>query len=291
MGETGAWSQFRSAKPLFGDSGSSNFGFGVERDSVWSSNKTGGDWPDFNNAGSAFSTGNGCLPAATAASHQLRSADPLFALAQAVAGSGSSSLMHNNNNYHHNNKQPVISSRPGSAADVYQAMGSLSSAKSGQICDFARVQNILHFKAIFVDNVSPTVTQEQMLDTFSVYGPVVSIAVKPVLGHVATFACVEYADPESPENAVTDAMNNPLLREGVNFDLNQPLSVKFTPSASERRQLSSGCQARSWAQSMIERSGECFEWRFTSSCSLGKNCFRKHIVRHRQIDTLKSFTL
>lgn len=271
MGDS-AWSHFRSAKPLFGDSSSSsgNCGFGVDRDSVWSSNKTGGDWPDFNT--SAFSTGNSCSPL-------LRSADPLFALAQAVAGS---SLLQNNN-------KPV--SRPGSAADVYQAMGSLSSAKSGQICDFARVQNILHFKAIFVDNVSPAVTQEQMMDTFSVYGPVVSIAVKPVLGHVATFACVEYADPESPENAVTDAMNNPLLREGVNFDLNLPLSVKFTPSASERRQLSSGCQARSWAQSMIERSGECFEWRFTSSCSLGKNCFRKHIVRHRQIDTLKSFTL
>ena len=261
-----AWSHFRNAKPLFGDT--SNCGFGVERDSVWSSNKTAeqSGWPDFN--ATAFSSiGNGCT--------QLRlSSDPLFGLGQMVGGGCGSA----------NNKTV---SRPGSAADMHP--GSLS-AKSG-ICDFARVQNILHFKAIFVDNVSAGVTMEKMMETFSVYGLVVAMAVKPVLGNAATFAVVEYADFESPENAVTDAMNNPLLREGVNFDLKQPLSVKFTPSASERRSLSSGCQARSWAQNVIERSGECFEWRFASSCSLGKNCFRKHIVRHRQIDTLKSFTL
>lgn len=259
-----AWSHFRAAKPLFGDTG--NFGFGVERDSVWSSNKSGeqsGGWPDFN-AGAFSSIGNGCS--------QLRlTSDPLFGLGHVVGG-GNKAV-----------------SRPGSAADMHQAVGSLSGKPA--ICDFARVQNILHFKAIFVDNVSAGVTMDKMMETFSVYGPVVSMTVKPVLGNVATFACVEYADYESPENAVTDAMNNPLVREGLNFDLNQPLSVKFTPSASERRSLSSGCQARSWAQSVIERSGECFEWRFASSCSLGKNCFRKHIVRHRQIDTLKSFTL
>lgn len=271
-----AWSHFRpSAKlPLFGDTTSNGFGFGVECDSVWSSNKSAeqsGGWPDFN--ATAFSSiGNGC-------SQRLRLAsDPLFGLGPALVSSCGSIVANN---------KPL--SRPGSAADMHPAVGSLS-AKSG-ICDFARVQNILHFKAIFVDNVSASVTMEKMMETFSIYGPVVGIAVKPVLGNAATFAVVEYTDYESPENAVTDAMNSPLVREGVNFDLKQPLAVKFTPSSAERRSLSSGCQARSWAQNVIERSGECFEWRFASSCSLGKNCFRKHIVRHRQIDTLKSFTL
>lgn len=261
-----AWSHFR---PLL-SAEASNFSFGMERDSVWSTsnnttNEQSGGWPD-------FSAGLN------------RTADPLLGLGH-VLGYGT---------------KATGSSRPVSRSDCAFPPHShpLSSctlspavSKSLTSCDLARVQNILRFKAIFVDNVSPAVTVEKMMSVFSMYGPVVTITVKPVLGHVATFACVEFTDFESPENAVTDAMNNPLVREGLNFDLKVPLSVKFTPSASERRALSSGCQARSWAQSVIERSGECFEWRFASSCSLGRNCVRKHIVRHRQIDTLKSFTL
>jgi len=163
---------------------------------------------------------------------------------------------------------------------------------SSSSCDYARVQNILQFKAVFVDGVSPSVRPEELRQLFSSYGAVVSVEVKPVLGNsTPTFACVEYADFESPENAMTDAMNNPIVREGVNFSSQVPLVVKFTPSGAQRRSLSTGCQARNWAQSIIERSGECFEWRFNSSCSLGKHCFRKHVVKHRQIDTLKSFTL
>lgn len=163
---------------------------------------------------------------------------------------------------------------------------------SSSSCDYARVQNILQFKAVFVDGVSPSVRPEELRQLFSSYGAVVSVEVKPVLGNsTPTFACVEYADFESPENSVTDAMNNPIVREGVNFSSEVPLAVKFTPSGAQRRSLSTGCQARNWAQSIIERSGECFEWRFNSSCSLGKHCFRKHVVKHRQIDTLKSFTL
>ena len=157
--------------------------------------------------------------------------------------------------------------------------------------DFARVQNILQFQAVFVDNVSPVCKPEDLFSIFSVYGRVTGVEVKPVLGNVPTFACIEFADSESPENAVTDAINNPMMKDGINFDLKTPVSVKFTPDRNQRRALSTGCQARNWAQSMIERSGECFEWRFNSSCSLGKNCYRKHIVKHRQIDTLKSFTL
>lgn len=262
-----AWSHFRPAsRPLFSGDSSANFGFGMERDSVWSTsnnttNEQSGGWPDFN---------------ATAFPGLGLRADPLLAFGQGFGSGGRNS-------------------RPGSGQDMHFHPMSSCMSSSGQMAakspDLARVQNILRFKSVFVDNVSPGVTMEQMMSVFSVYGPVVTMAVKPVLGNVATFACVEYADWESPENAVTDAMNNPIVREGLNFDLNHALSVKFTPSASERRALSSGCQARSWAQSVIERSGECFEWRFASSCSLGKNCVRKHIVRHRQIDTLKSFTL
>lgn len=158
-------------------------------------------------------------------------------------------------------------------------------------CDFGRVQNILHFTAILADFVSPHASDESIRAIFSVYGPVVSVDLKPVLGNVSTFACIEFADAESPQNAVTDAINNPIFKEGINFDLKQPLSVKFTPGAQQRRSLSSGIQARSWAKEVIERSGECFEWRFNSSCTLGNLCNRKHIVRHRQIDSLKSFTL
>lgn len=158
-------------------------------------------------------------------------------------------------------------------------------------CDYGRVQNILHFTAILADFVSPHASDQSIRAIFSVYGPVISVDLKPVLGNVSTFACIEFADAESPANAVTDAINNPIFKEMINFDLKQPLSVKFTPGAEQRRSLSSGMQARSWAKEVIERSGECFEWRFNSSCTLGNLCNRKHIVRHRQIDSLKSFTL
>jgi len=183
------------------------------------------------------------------------------------------------------NHRPLSGSGPSTPSPI-PPNSSLSS------CDYARVQNILQFKAVFIDGVSPSVRPEELRQLFSSYGAVVSVEVKPVLGNsTPTFACVEYADFESPENAVTDAMNNPMVREGVNFSSEVPLVVKFTPSGAQRRSLSTGCQARNWAQSIIERSGECFEWRFNSSCSLGKHCFRKHVVKHRQIDTLKSFTL
>jgi hypothetical protein len=152
-----------------------------------------------------------------------------------------------------------------------------------------RVQNILSFQAIFVDNVSPLCKPQDLFNLFSVYGRVTGIEVKPVLGNVPTCACIEFADSESPEYAVTDAINNPMTKEGINFDPKTPLSVKFTPDRNQRRALSTGCQARNWAQSVIEKNRECFEWRFNSSCSLGKNCYRKHIVKHRQIDSLKSF--
>jgi len=162
---------------------------------------------------------------------------------------------------------------------------------NGAPSEVGRVQNILQFKAVLIDNIKPVCKPEELYQVFSVYGCVTGVEIKPVLGNVPTFACIEFMDFISPEYAVTDAMNKPLVKEGVNFDTSAPISVKFTPDRLQRRDLSTGSQARTWAQTIIDKSGECFEWRFNSSCSLGKNCYRKHIVKHRQIDTLKSFTL
>lgn len=213
-----------------------------------------------------------------------------------LLSSRSTAQQHSFSNNHYNNKTIIstsaslLTSSPVNCSSPTSSMSPVLTAL-GSNGDFAvRVQNILSFKAVFVDNVSPLCKPEDLYSLFSVYGRVTGVEVKPVLGNVPTFACLEFADSESPENAVTDAMNNPIMKEGVNFDLKSPISVKFTPDRLQRRALSTGCQARNWAQDVIEKSGECFEWRFNSSCSLGKNCYRKHVVKHRQIDTLKSFT-
>lgn len=154
------------------------------------------------------------------------------------------------------------------------------------------VQNILRFYAIFLDNVHPKTDVSKLVSVFSKYGTIRAVDIKPVLGITSTYACIEFNDHESPERAVTDALNDAITSKlDLVFDLKSPLIVKFTPSSDQRRNLSSGSLAWNWAKTMIERSGECFEWRFNSSCSAGRHCYRKHVVKHRCIDTLKSFSL
>lgn len=157
-----------------------------------------------------------------------------------------------------------------------------------------RVLNILRFKAIFVDNLKPNIDVQSLMMIFGTYGPIISVDIKPALGLTATFAVVEFMDHEAPQKVVTDFLSSPDGLKGkseIMFDLKSPLVVKFTPSLDQRRDLSSGVIARNWAKKMIDRSGECFEWRFSSSCSVGRNCCRKHVVKHRGIDTLKSFSI
>lgn len=154
-----------------------------------------------------------------------------------------------------------------------------------------RVQNILRFYAIFLDNLHPKTDESKLVQIFSKYGTIRDIKIKKVLGVTSTYACVEYNDYESPERAVTDALNDTIPKMDLVFDLKMPLVVKFTPSGEQRRNLSSGSLAWNWAKAMIERSGECFEWRFNSSCSAGRHCYRTHVVKHRCVDTLKSFSL
>ena len=154
------------------------------------------------------------------------------------------------------------------------------------------VQNILRFYAIFLDNLHPKTDVSKLVSVFSKYGTIRAVDIKPVLGITSTYACIEFNDHESPERAVTDALNDAIIPKlDLVFDLKSPLIVKFTPSSDQRRNLSSGSLAWNWAKTMIERSGECFEWRFNSSCSAGRHCYRKHVVKHRCIDTLKSFSL
>lgn len=154
------------------------------------------------------------------------------------------------------------------------------------------VQNILRFYAIFLDNLHPKTDVSKLVSIFSKYGTIRAVDIKPVLGITSTYACIEFNDHESPERAVTDALNDAITSKlDLVFDLKSPLIVKFTPSSDQRRNLSSGSLAWNWAKTMIERSGECFEWRFNSSCSAGRHCYRKHVVKHRCIDTLKSFSL
>lgn len=154
-----------------------------------------------------------------------------------------------------------------------------------------RVQNILRFYAIFLDNLHPKTDVAKLVQVFSKYGTIRAVDIKPVLGITSTYACIEYNDHESPERAVTDALNDAIPKMDLVFDLKMPLVVKFTPSADQRRNLSSGSLAWNWAKTMIEKSGECFEWRFNSSCSAGRHCYRTHVVKHRCVDTLKSFSL
>lgn len=154
-----------------------------------------------------------------------------------------------------------------------------------------RVQNILRFYAIFLDNLHPKTDEGKLIHVFSKYGTIRDVKIKKVLGVTSTYACIEFNDYESPERAVTDALNDAIPKMDLVFDLKSPLVVKFTPSAGQRRDLSSGSLAWNWAKAMIERSGECFEWRFNSSCSAGRHCYRTHVVKHRCVDTLKSFSL
>ena len=165
--------------------------------------------------------------------------------------------------------------------------------------------NILRFKAVFIDNLKHTIDFQTLVSIFGSYGPIFRANIKPTLGAVPTFAVIEFIDYESPQKVLTDHLQSSMAtstgsngeglmtkrKNEIQFDLKTPLVIKFTPSSDQRKALSSGTKARNWAKWMIDNSGECFEWRFNSFCSVGRNCGCKHVVKHRGIDTLKSFNI
>ena len=131
--------------------------------------------------------------------------------------------------------------------------------------------NLLGFMGLYVGNLSPDLTKEQLEKIFSKYG-------EPVKAHRlirSPVAFIKYENTESPRAAIDDLYGKLLPELTLNQD--QPLKLHFDRNDA---QLKADYRPTELPK---EDNGECYGWR-TTVCRRGKSCPKKHITINRGID-------
>lgn len=134
-----------------------------------------------------------------------------------------------------------------------------------------RATNLLGFMGLYVGNLSPDLTKEQLEKIFSKYG-------EPVKAHRlirSPVAFIKYENTESPRAAIDDLYG--LLLPELTLNQDQPLKLHFDRNDA---QLKANYRPTDLPK---EDNGECYGWR-TTVCRRGKSCPKKHIPINRGID-------
>lgn len=134
-----------------------------------------------------------------------------------------------------------------------------------------RATNLLGFMGLYVGNLSPDLTKEQLERIFSKYG-------EPVKAHRlirSPVAFIKYENTESPRAAIDDLFG--VLLPELTLNQDQPLKLHFDRNDA---QLKANYRPTDLPR---EDNGECYSWR-TTVCRRGKSCTKKHIPINRGID-------
>lgn len=134
-----------------------------------------------------------------------------------------------------------------------------------------KATNLLGFMGLYVGNLSPDLTKEQLEKIFSRYG-------EPVKAHRlirSPVAFIKYENTESPRAAIDDLYG--LLLPELTLNQDQPLKLHFDRNDTQLRENYRPTDLPK------EDNGECYGWR-TTVCRKGKSCPKKHIQINRGID-------
>lgn len=134
-----------------------------------------------------------------------------------------------------------------------------------------RATNLLGFMGLYVGNLSPDLTKEQLEKIFSKYG-------EPVKAHRlirSPVAFIKYENTESPRAAIDDLFG--ILLPDLTLNQDQPLKLHFDRNDA---QLKANYRPTELPK---DDNGECYGWR-TTVCRRGKSCTKKHIPINRGID-------
>lgn len=161
-----------------------------------------------------------------------------------------------------------------------------SSEMISSACDGSNSQNkptnIMAYKGLWVCNISPDVTLAYLKRRFRRFGHFTGIQTferRATNGSNIVF--VHYDNPYSPVEAISCLHN--YTGQDLCADPLEPLKLRFAPSMEQSRagQLPTLEQARK----LIERHGECFNWRLSSGCHRGIRCQLKHVPINKEIDS------
>lgn len=136
---------------------------------------------------------------------------------------------------------------------------------------YGRATNLLGFMGLYVGNLSPELSKEQLEKIFSKYG-------EPVKAHRlirSPVAFIKYENTESPRAAIDDLYG--ILLPELTLNPDQPLKLHFDRNDA---QLKANYRPTELPK---EDNGECYGWR-TTVCKRGKSCPKKHIPINRGID-------
>lgn len=142
--------------------------------------------------------------------------------------------------------------------------------------------NIMAYKGLWVCNISPDVTLAYLKRRFRRFGHFTGIQTferRATNGSNIVF--VHYDNPYSPVEAIACLHN--YTGQDLCADPVEPLKLRFAPSMEQSRagQLPTLEQARK----LVERHGECFNWRLSSGCHRGIRCQLKHVPINKEIDS------
>lgn len=149
---------------------------------------------------------------------------------------------------------------------------SSSLSNNQMLSNHGSATNLLGFMGLYVGNLSPDLTKEQLEKIFSKYG-------EPVKAHRlvrSPVAFIKYENTESPRAAIDDLYG--LLLPELTLNQDQPLKLHF-----DRNDAQLKANYRPTELPPEADNGECYGWR-TTVCRRGKNCTKKHIPINRGID-------
>jgi len=153
----------------------------------------------------------------------------------------------------------------------YSSIVAKSTSTVRTVPPHGRATNLLGFMGLYVGNLSPDLTKEQLEKIFSKYG-------EPVKAHRlirSPVAFIKYDNTESPRAAIDDLYG--LLLPDLTLNQDQPLKLHFDRNDT---QLKANYRPTYLPK---EDNGECYGWR-TTVCRLGRSCPKKHIPINRGID-------
>jgi hypothetical protein len=138
------------------------------------------------------------------------------------------------------------------------------------------------YKGLWVCNISPEVSYITLKKVFRKYGNFTGIQTferKATNGSNIVF--VHYDNSQSPSDAIAELFG--IYRKDICFDESTPLKLRFTPSMEQTK--SGDLPSMEKAKRVVEKSGECFNWRLSSGCHKGDRCNLKHILINKSIDS------
>lgn len=145
----------------------------------------------------------------------------------------------------------------------------------------ARPSNLMGYKGLWICNVSPETSFATLKKVFRKYGSFTGIQTfekKATNGSNIVF--VHYDNPESPREAIGElygTYRRELCDEGT------LLKLRFTPSKEQTK--AGDVPSMEKAKRVVEKSGECFNWRLSSGCHKGDRCPLRHVAVNKSIDS------